>query len=132
NEFESGENSPSRVLMERVLSTAYLWHGYGRSTIGSRSDIEHVPIDRLQAFYRKYYQPDNAMLVVAGKFEEAKTVVWLKEFFSSMIRAWRCSPRLWRKPDRSRMSRRPCSAWSTESSRSRPRKKRLIVRERAC
>ncbi len=45
NEFESGENSPMRVLEERVMSTAYLWHGYGRSPIGSRSDIEHVPID---------------------------------------------------------------------------------------
>ena len=37
-------------------------------------DIEHVPIERLQAFYRKYYQPDNAMLVVAGKFDEAKAL----------------------------------------------------------
>ena len=46
NEFEIGENSPQRVLFERVMSTAYLWHGYGRSTIGSRSDIEHVPITR--------------------------------------------------------------------------------------
>ena len=67
NEFESGENSPRRILEERVMSTAYLWHAYGRSPIGSRSDIEKVPIDRLQAFYRKYYQPDNAVLVVAGK-----------------------------------------------------------------
>src|SRR5579862_5866747 len=59
SEFEMGENSPARVLEERVLSTAYLWHSYGRSTIGARSDIERVPIDRLQAFYRNYYQPDN-------------------------------------------------------------------------
>src|SRR5277367_5666341 len=44
NEFEMGENSPARILDERVTSTAYLWHGYGRSTIGARSDIEHVPI----------------------------------------------------------------------------------------
>src|SRR5579872_5758594 len=53
SEFEIGENSPMNVLEERVISTAYLWHGYGRSTIGSRSDIEHVPIENLQAFYRK-------------------------------------------------------------------------------
>ena len=67
NEFESGENSPIGVLYERVLSTAYLWHSYGRSPIGSRSDIENVPIERLQAFYHKHYQPDNAVLIVAGK-----------------------------------------------------------------
>ena len=84
NEFERGENSPERVLEERVVSTAYLWHGYGRSTIGARSDIEHVPIERLQAFYRNYYQPDNAVLVVAGKFDEAKTLGWIKETFGAI------------------------------------------------
>ena len=71
NEFESGENSPSGVLRERVAATAYLWHNYGRAIIGARSDIENVPIERLQAFYRNYYQPDNAVLIVAGKFDEA-------------------------------------------------------------
>ncbi|HPF60581.1 MAG TPA: pitrilysin family protein [Gemmatimonadales bacterium] len=69
NEFESGENDPGSVLLDRVLSTAFLWHNYGKSTIGARSDIENVPIERLQGFYRKYYQPDNAMLVIAGKFD---------------------------------------------------------------
>ncbi|MAT54618.1 MAG: pseudouridine synthase [Saprospirales bacterium] len=81
NEFESGENNPSGILMERVLSTAYLWHNYGNTTIGARSDIENVPIENLQAFYRKYYQPDNAVLVVAGKIDEAKTLEYIKEFF---------------------------------------------------
>ena len=84
NEFEMGENSPTRVLFERVMSTAYLWHSYGRSTIGARSDIEHVPIDRLQDFYHKYYQPDNATLVVAGKFDDAKTLSWIKDIFGSI------------------------------------------------
>ena len=57
-----------------MLSTAYLWHNYGKSTIGARADIENVPIERLQAFYRTYYQPDNAVLVVAGTFDEPKTL----------------------------------------------------------
>jgi zinc protease len=86
SEFERGENSPARVLEERVMATAYLWHGYGRSTIGARSDIEHVPIERLQAFYRLYYQPDNAVLVVAGKFDEAKTLAWIKETLGAIPR----------------------------------------------
>jgi zinc protease len=84
NEFESGENSPTRVLFERVLATAYLWHGYGRSPIGSRSDIENVPIDRLQAFYRKFYQPDNAVLIVAGRFDEAKALDMIAKDFGSI------------------------------------------------
>src|SRR5262245_29712401 len=55
NEFESGENSPQRVLMQRIHATAYEWHNYGKSTIGNRSDIERVPIENLQAFYKKFY-----------------------------------------------------------------------------
>src|SRR5947207_12213310 len=74
NEFERGENSPTRVLEERVVATAYLWHNYGKPTIGSRADIENVPIDRLAAFYRKYYQPDNAVLAIAGQLDEAEAL----------------------------------------------------------
>ncbi|MBD2724590.1 M16 family metallopeptidase [Hymenobacter armeniacus] len=86
NEFESGENSPSRVLMDRVLSTAYLWHNYGKSTIGSKEDIERVPIDNLKAFYQKYYQPDNAVLLVAGKMDEAKTLGLISQYFGPIAR----------------------------------------------
>jgi zinc protease len=79
NEFERGENSPQRVLQERVAATAFLWHNYGKSTIGSRQDIEKVPIDRLAAFYHKYYQPDNAVLAIAGKIDESKALQYVAE-----------------------------------------------------
>ncbi|WP_020597930.1 insulinase family protein [Spirosoma panaciterrae] len=84
NEFEMRENSPQNVLNERVVSSAYLWHNYGKSTIGNRSDLEKVPIENLQAFYKKYYQPDNAVLVVAGKIDEAKTLALVNEYFSAI------------------------------------------------
>ncbi|MGR6088034.1 MAG: M16 family metallopeptidase [Arcticibacter sp.] len=89
NEFESGENDPSGVLMERVMSTAYLWHNYGKSTIGSREDIERVPIENLQAFYKKYYQPDNAVLMVTGKIDEAKTLDLVNEYFGTIAKPTR-------------------------------------------
>ncbi len=69
NEFERGENSPSRILGQKVMSTAYEWHNYGQSTIGNRADIERVPVQSLKRFYKKYYQPDNIMVIVAGAFE---------------------------------------------------------------
>ncbi len=50
---------------------AFAWHNYGNPIIGARSDIEAVPIDRLQAFYRTWYQPDNALLIVGGRFDDA-------------------------------------------------------------
>ena len=84
NEFESGENDPFSILLERTLSTAYLWHNYGHSTIGARSDIENAPIERLQAFYHKYYQPDNAVLLVAGKFDPAATLKLIEKYFGAV------------------------------------------------
>ncbi|WP_353160966.1 pitrilysin family protein [Myroides odoratus] len=82
NEFEIGENDPTSVLMERTINTAYLWHNYGLSTIGSKEDIERVKTPQLRRFYEKYYQPDNAVLVVAGKFDEAKAIGFIEQYFS--------------------------------------------------
>ncbi len=93
NEFESGENDPFRVLMERVISGSFLWHNYGKSTIGNRSDIERVPIENLQAFYKKYYQPDNAVLTVSGKIDEAKTLVLINEYFGKVAKPSRVLPK---------------------------------------
>src|ERR1700733_4591197 len=86
NEFERGENSPDRVLRERVEATAFLWHNYGKSTIGSKEDIEKVPVARLEAFYDKYYRPDNAVLVITGRLDEAKTLGFVQEAFGKIAR----------------------------------------------
>jgi zinc protease len=85
NELEAGENDPRGVLLERITSSAYLWHNYGKSVVGDRSDVEHVSIEHLQAFYRKYYQPDNALLVLAGKFDQAKVLKTVGATFGRMI-----------------------------------------------
>jgi zinc protease len=86
NEFERGENSPGRVLSERISSAAYDWHNYGKTTIGNRSDIERVPVDSLRRFYKRYYQPDNAVVVVAGRFEEANTLGLVEKYFGAIAR----------------------------------------------
>ena len=86
NEWERSENNPSRVLQQRVMSAAFDWHNYGNATIGARADIEQVPIDRLQAFYRKYYQPDNAILIVAGRFDPAQALDLIADKFGSIPR----------------------------------------------
>lgn len=100
NEFESGENNPWRVLWQRMMATAFEWHNYGKSTIGARSDIENVPIERLQAFYKTYYQPDNAVLVVAGNIDEEKTVQLVNEYFGPIPRPIRELPKFYtRDPD---------------------------------
>jgi zinc protease len=95
NEFERGENDPSNVLEERMMSTAYLWHNYGHPAIGARADIEGVPIERLQAFYHQYYQPDNAVLLVAGKLDESKTLALIKQYFAPLPKPTRVLPNLY-------------------------------------
>src|ERR1019366_3468706 len=89
NEFERGENNPQSILEERVIATAYLWHNYGKSVIGSRADIEKVPIDKLAAFYKKYYQPDNAVLVISGQFDESTALAFVAQTCGSIPRPTR-------------------------------------------
>ena len=95
NEYERGENSPSAVLMKRLQSVAYDSHNYGHSTIGHRSDIENVKIENLRAFYRTYYQPDNAVLLVAGKFDQDKTLAWISTSFAAIAKPSRSLPLFW-------------------------------------
>ncbi len=95
NEYEQGENAPFQVLIKRMQSVAYDWHNYGNSTIGNRSDIENVKIENLQGFYRQYYQPDNAVLLVAGKFDEATTLQWIAKYFGVIAKPTRVLPKLW-------------------------------------
>jgi zinc protease len=95
NEYERGENSPGGVLGKRMHSVAYDWHNYQNSPIGNRSDIENVKIENLQAFYRQYYQPDNAVLLVAGKIDEAKTLALVNATFGKIPKPTRVLPKLW-------------------------------------
>ncbi|GAA4355715.1 pitrilysin family protein [Kangiella marina] len=95
NELESGENNPIRVLLQRLMSTAYDWHNYGKSTIGARSDLENVDISNLQAFYRKYYQPDNATLIVSGKIDEEQIIKQIEEEFGDIPKPKRVIPELY-------------------------------------
>ncbi len=84
NEFEIGENSPAGILNQRMMAVAFEWHNYGQSTIGNRADIERVPVARLHAFYKKYYQVDNIVLTVAGKFNEKKALEYVGKYFGTL------------------------------------------------
>lgn len=81
NEFEMGENNPVHVLHDQMMAAAYRFHPYGRTTIGNRSDIERVPVKALRQFYEHYYQPDNAVLLIAGQFNKKDAVDLIGEYF---------------------------------------------------
>lgn len=84
NEFESGEDSPNEILLQRMMANAYEWHNYGKSVIGNRVDIERVPVNRLRAFYKKYYRVDNVVLIIAGKFDPEKALAAAMQHFGSI------------------------------------------------
>ena len=84
NEFERSENDPMRILQQRIFAVAFDWHNYGKSTIGNRADIERVPIEKLKAFYRRYYQPDNAVLIVAGQFDRENGQKLIEKYFGAI------------------------------------------------
>ena len=86
NEFERGEDQPFAVLNQRVNAAAFAWHPYGHATIGPKSDIENVPIEKLQAFYKRYYRPDNATLLIAGQFDKAATLALIAKHFGPIAK----------------------------------------------
>src|SRR5882672_4060809 len=95
NEYESGENRPQSVLWKRMAAVAFDWHNYGKPTIGARSDIENVPFERLRAYYRMYYQPDNAVLTIAGKFDAERTLALVARHFGALPKPARTLPKLY-------------------------------------
>ncbi len=84
NEFEQGENNPTSILFQRIMANAYEWHNYGKSTIGNRTDIERVPVINLRRFYKKYYRPDNVMVMIAGKFDNDSALELAQQYFGTL------------------------------------------------
>jgi zinc protease len=93
--MESGENNPTQMLWQKMSAAAYQWHSYGKSTIGARADVENVNIEHLQAFYRQFYQPDNAVLIVTGKFDQAKTLARIGQYFGALAKPTRTLEPMW-------------------------------------
>jgi zinc protease len=71
---------------------AFPWHNYGNPIIGQRADIENVPIGNLQAFYRTWYRPDNALLIIAGRFDEKRALELAAKHFAGIARPARPLP----------------------------------------
>ncbi|NDF43684.1 MAG: insulinase family protein, partial [Actinobacteria bacterium] len=95
NEFESGQNSPGNVLHQRISQALFSWHNYGNPIIGARSDIENVPIERLRGFYQLWYQPDNAVLLLSGNFDEANALALIEKSFAPIAKPKRALPALY-------------------------------------
>ena len=87
NEFERGKNAPNRILGEEVAAAAYQALPYHHDTIGWRSDIEHVPIQKVKAFYDTYYWPNNATIIVVGDIEPAAALALVRKYYGAYPRS---------------------------------------------
>ena len=65
-ELQGGENDPDQLLDQELVATAFKAHPYRHPTIGWISDLETMTRDDLYSYYRRYYVPNNATLVVVG------------------------------------------------------------------
>lgn len=87
NEFERGENSPFQSLIKEIMQAAFVAHPYHHSTIGHRSDIERVPIEKLKEFYDTFYWPDNATVTVIGDFQTEEALALIAKFYGPIPRS---------------------------------------------
>jgi zinc protease len=95
NEFERGENSPIQALYKEIYQTAFVAHPYHHSTIGHRSDIEKVSIQKLREFYDTFYWPNNATITIIGDFDAAQALEQVKKTFGKYPRSPKPIPEMY-------------------------------------
>ena len=95
NEFERGENNPIQSLIMEIFAAAYVAHPYHHNTIGWRSDIEKVTIEKLREFYDTFYWPDNATVTLVGDFHSAEALGLIKQHYGVITRAPRPIPQVY-------------------------------------
>jgi zinc protease len=80
----SVENSNDAILSENVRATAIMAHPYHWDVIGWMSDIQNWKRDDIMSYYRTYYSPNNAILIVVGDFDSTKTLALIKKYYDGI------------------------------------------------
>lgn len=84
SERQGNENEPLFLLGEEVQAAAFRVHPYHHETIGDMADLMRIQRDDLYRHYRRYYQPNNAVLAIAGDFDSENMVGRIRELFESI------------------------------------------------
>lgn len=86
SELEGHENEPGSLVSYEMYASAYKAHPYQWPTIGWRHDVEGVNRDVLYKYYKTYYAPNNAIVVITGDFDTAKTLELMRKYFGKIAR----------------------------------------------
>lgn len=84
SEYDMRAGDEGHILETEMRGNAYHAHPYGHETIGYRADIETYTIEKLKKFYRKYYSPQNAVLIISGDFTEREIKKMVSEKFGKL------------------------------------------------
>ncbi|CAN5222379.1 pitrilysin family protein [soil metagenome] len=95
NELERGEDDSRELLENNTFSTAFKEHPYHHPVIGWRSDVEGVPIERLRQFYKDFYYPNNATLILVGDFKTEPTLALIQKYFGAIAKAPKPYPKVY-------------------------------------
>lgn len=78
------EDDPQNALFEEVMAAAFKAHPYGNPVIGWKSDLEAITREDLLGYYRSYYAPDNAFILVAGDVDPGEVLRNVEEHFGGI------------------------------------------------
>jgi len=92
------ETSPGGLLYEAHLAAAYTMHPYGVPVIGYMSDIQTLSRRTVEAYYRRYYAPANAVVAIVGDVDVERTARWARSYFEQIPRGATPPPVLAREP----------------------------------
>ena len=84
SELQGYENSPEYRLNRAVMQAVFPNHAYGLPVGGTKADVEKFEVEQVQKYYRNFYSPDNAVLVIVGDFQTANTLETIKEVFGKL------------------------------------------------
>lgn len=78
------ENSPFGTLLEQLNATAYVAHPYNWPTIGWRSDVQNITKAEVEEYFKRYYAPNNAVVVMVGDFNQAEAINLVEKYFGNI------------------------------------------------
>lgn len=93
SELQGYENSPEYRLNRAVMQAAFPNNPYGLPVGGTKADVEKFEVEQVQKYYRNFYSPDNAVLVIVGDFQTANTLETIKEVFGKLPKRVRSEER---------------------------------------
>ena len=87
------DNAPYGLLYERLGEATFPeGHPYSWSTIGYLEDLDRADVNDLKRFFLRWYGPNNAVLTIGGRFDEAQALAWVHKYFGSIPRGPQVAP----------------------------------------